>query len=93
MRSRADIVFGPTRVAVFVDGCFWHGCPDHATTPKNNEQWWRDKIEANRRRDERVVAELEAAEWTAIRIWEHDDVEAAAARIAVLIEKRRHLLD
>src|SRR5689334_14787341 len=51
VRSRADIVFGPAKVAVFVDGCFWHGCPAHATWPRTNAKWWREKIDSNRRRD------------------------------------------
>src|ERR1041384_7219883 len=51
VRREADIVFGPPRVAVFVDGCFWHGCPEHATWPKNNAEFWRNKIEMNRSRD------------------------------------------
>src|SRR5438105_2581206 len=51
LRRRADIVFSAARVAVFVDGCFWHGCPDHGTWPKTNGNWWREKIQANKRRD------------------------------------------
>src|SRR4051812_24288137 len=63
MRSRADIVFPRARVAVYVDGCFWHGCPEHATWPKANATWWREKIEGNVRRDRRVDEQLVQACW------------------------------
>src|SRR4051812_12586665 len=63
LRSRADIVFPRERVAVFVDGCFWHGCPEHGTWPTANAAWWREKIEANRDRDRRVVEALEREHW------------------------------
>jgi DNA mismatch endonuclease (patch repair protein) len=68
-------------VAVFVDGCFWHGCPEHGTWPKENADWWRDKIEANRRRDADTDASLEAQGWSVIRVWEHKDATSAAAQI------------
>ncbi len=89
MRSRADIVFGPSRVAVFVDGCFWHGCPVHSTKPSHNAVWWHEKIAANRRRDARVSAALAAEGWVVVRVWEHEDAETAASRIAQLIRQRR----
>ena len=75
------MVFTRRRVAVFVDGCFWHGCPEHGSWPKANASWWREKIEANTERDRRVTERLESAGWTVIRIWEHEDPEAAADRI------------
>ena len=81
-RREADIVFRPARVAVFVDGCFWHGCPEHATWPRNNEAVWRAKLEANRERDRDTDARLRGDGWTVIRVWEHEDPAAAAARIA-----------
>lgn len=56
VRREADVVFGPSRVAVFVDGCFWHGCPDHATLPRSNAEFWRTKIEGNRTRDADTTA-------------------------------------
>jgi len=94
MRSRADIVFGPARVAVFVDGCFWHGCPEHGTGPKNNAQWWAAKLAANRERDLRVNAELEAAGWMVFRVWEHESPVEAADRIeAIVWSRRRHRPD
>lgn len=89
VRWRADLVFGPSKVAVFVDGCFWHGCPRHGVVPKNNSEWWRAKLEANSARDRRVERELEAAGWQWIRVWEHEDPSAAAALIAQAVEARR----
>lgn len=89
VRREADIVFGPARVAVFVDGCFWHGCPTHATWPKNNAAFWRDKIEGNRRRDADTDARLVEAGWLAVRVWEHENVGEAAARVLVVLESRR----
>src|SRR4051794_22424504 len=89
VRREADIVFGPARVAVSVDGCFWHGCPEHGTWPKNNAAWWHDKIEKNRRRDRETDAALTAAGWLPVRVWEHEDPIEAAARIASLVTTRR----
>jgi DNA mismatch endonuclease, patch repair protein len=73
LRSRADIVFRRARVAVYIDGCFWHGCPVHGTWPKTNATWWRAKIEGNQRRDVAVTAELLSLGWAVVRIWEHED--------------------
>lgn len=81
-RRRADIVFPRKRVAVFVDGCFWHGCPRHATIPQNNRDWWMEKIAANQRRDRDTDSRLVDAGWTVIRIWEHEDPADAATRVA-----------
>jgi DNA mismatch endonuclease, patch repair protein len=72
-RSRPDISFIGAQVAVYVDGCFWHGCPVHATWPKTNAEFWKAKIEANRERDARTVKCLEDAGWTALRFWECED--------------------
>lgn len=77
-RRVADIVFIGARVAVFVDGCFWHGCPLHATWPKENAGFWRAKIEANRARDADTTRRLRELGWEVIRVWSHEDpVEAA----------------
>jgi DNA mismatch endonuclease, patch repair protein len=86
---RPDIVFGPTRVVVFVDGCFWHGCPKHATWPTHNAEFWREKIETNQRRDRDTDRRLKEAGWTVVRIWEHEDAEHAADRVARMLRERR----
>jgi DNA mismatch endonuclease (patch repair protein) len=79
VRRRADFVFRAKKIAIFVDGCFWHACPVHATWPKANAEWWRAKIEANRRRDRDTDARLEAAGWEVVRIWECDASHASTA--------------
>ncbi|WP_269144791.1 very short patch repair endonuclease [Streptomyces luteolifulvus] len=89
IRREADVVFGPARVAVFVDGCFWHGCPEHATWPKNNSEFWRSKIEGNRTRDRDTDARLAQAGWLAVRVWEHEDPATAAAAIRETVRQRR----
>jgi DNA mismatch endonuclease (patch repair protein) len=85
------VLFGPAKVAVFVDGCFWHGCPEHATWPKNNAEFWRTKIEGNRRRDRDTDARLASAGWAAVRVWEHEDPLEAAARVRNVVLARRSL--
>lgn len=87
-RRRADIVFGPSRVVVFVDGCFWHGCPEHATWPTSNADYWREKIETNRLRDRDTDTQLQAAGWHVVRIWEHEDMRAAADRLERIVRER-----
>jgi DNA mismatch endonuclease (patch repair protein) len=79
---RADLVFTAVKLAVFVDGCFWHSCPDHGTRPTRNSHYWDAKLERNVERDRRYDALLADAGWTVVRVWEHEDVEAAAARVA-----------
>lgn len=71
-RRRVDIVFGPARVAVFVDGCFWHLCPEHGNIPKSNSKWWRAKLERNVARDRDTDGRLREAGWHVLRIWEHE---------------------
>ena len=88
LRRRADIAFPRLRIAVFADGCFWHGCPEHGTWPKQNADWWREKIEGNRRRDADTDSRLEAQGWTVIRVWEHEEAEAAADAIAHVVSGR-----
>ena len=68
---RPDFVFPKSKVAVFVDGCFWHGCPKHATWPANRAAWWRRKLEGNKARDRKVNRALQRAGWRVVRIWEH----------------------
>jgi DNA mismatch endonuclease (patch repair protein) len=82
-------VFGPARVAVYVDGCFWHRCPQHATSPKANSSWWAEKLDANVRRDRDTDARLGHAGWLVIRVWEHEDMSEAAARIQQTVQARR----
>ena len=84
-RRVADIVFIGARVAVFVDGCFWHGCPLHATWPKQNAEFWRKKITANRERDLDTNARLEADGWKVVRVWEHESPSEAASHIARIV--------
>jgi DNA mismatch endonuclease (patch repair protein) len=69
---RPDIVFTRKRLAVFVDGCFWHSCPDHGRQPKSNEWYWLPKLERTKERDVRATALLEAAGWRVVRLWEHE---------------------
>lgn len=88
LRREADLVFRGPKVAVFIDGCFWHGCPEHGSWPKANAEWWQAKIEANRARDEGTDRALLEAGWLPVRIWEHELPEDAAARIAHAIKDR-----
>jgi len=89
-QRKADIVFGPAKVAVVVDGCFWHGCPIHGThQASTNTEYWRSKRETNRLRDADTDERLGGAGWVADRVWEHEDPAVAAARIAELVRARR----
>jgi DNA mismatch endonuclease (patch repair protein) len=89
-RSRPDIVFQRDKIAVFVDGCFWHACPTHGTLPKANRDWWMQKLNANTERDRRHDVELKAAGWKVIRLWEHDSPRKGAARVrAALLSGRQ----
>jgi DNA mismatch endonuclease (patch repair protein) len=90
LRRRADLVFGPARVAVFVDGCFWHGCPEHgARTPHANAGYWADKVRRNRERDADTGRRLQDAGWLALRVWEHEDVQQAARLVDEAVRSRR----
>ncbi|MFH8891308.1 very short patch repair endonuclease [Streptomyces sp. NPDC017949] len=80
-RRTIDIAFPGPKVAVFLDGCFWHGCPQHATRPKANAEWWREKLERNMARDRETNEQLTSAGWTVLRFWEHERPEAVAARV------------
>lgn len=84
LRCRADIVFTRVRVAVFVDGCFWHACPEHASWPKANGGWWREKLEGNARRDRANDQALASVGWRVLRVWEHEDAAAAADAVESL---------
>lgn len=87
-RFKADIIFPRSRVAIFVDGCFWHSCPDHGVLPKHNRKWWAAKLRTNRDRDARIDAELRAEGWLPVRAWEHHDAVATAENIVNLLAER-----
>ncbi|MFD9480936.1 very short patch repair endonuclease [Streptomyces nojiriensis] len=77
-RRTIDIAWSGAKIAVFLDGCFWHGCPQHATQPKANAEWWRTKLGKNMARDRETRAHLEAAGWIVLRFWEHEEATAIA---------------
>lgn len=86
IRRRADIVFTKRKIAVFIDGCFWHGCPEHGRSQfQSNESYWTDKIARNRSRDEETTTLLEKAGWRVLRFWEHEDPTQVADRIAKIV--------
>ena len=89
VRRTADIVFTRARVAVFVDGCYWHGCPDHHRPARQNSKFWSEKIETNRQRDTDVNQLLSQAGWQVIRVWEHEDPDEVARRIDTAVRSRR----
>lgn len=85
---RPDIVFTKARVAVFVDGCFWHCCPEHGSRPATNQDYWEPKLDKNVARDQRVNAGLKRAGWTVLRFWEHVPVERAVMSIGAAVLER-----
>lgn len=91
-RTRPDMVFVGAKLAVFVDGCFWHGCPQHSTIPKNNRDFWVQKLRRNTERDVENTQWLEAQGWRVLRIWEHE-IEASPAdcarRMAAMLGMKR----
>lgn len=89
---RPDVVFTRARVAVFVDGCFWHGCPEHQVVPKSNPDYWIPKLRRNVERDREASAILAAAGWTVLRFWEHEDPAQAAAGIERIIRADPRLI-
>ncbi|MEW1695559.1 very short patch repair endonuclease [Streptomyces sp. NPDC093249] len=91
LRRTADIVFRPVKVAVFIDGCYWHGCPEHYVSPKTNPGYWSEKVARNMARDGDTDERLQEAGWTVLRFWEHEPPEACAARISEEIAERRAL--
>jgi DNA mismatch endonuclease (patch repair protein) len=86
VRRTADIVFTKARIAVFLDGCFWHGCPEHHRPAKKNSDFWTAKVTGNIARDADTDARLRDAGWRVIRVWEHEDPVDAARRIKSLIK-------
>ncbi|MFB6726264.1 very short patch repair endonuclease [Kribbella sp. NPDC056345] len=92
-RRRADLSFTARQVAVFVDGCFWHGCPKHGTSPKKNGAWWAEKLLRNVERDRETDAILCASGWTVVRIWEHEDPDVAVRQVVEALTKERGARD
>lgn len=92
-RRKIDIAFTRAKVAIFVDGCFWHGCDAHASIPSTNHDWWKAKIDHNRDRDRETDAILERSEWLVIRVWEHANFSEAAEFIEAEVVRRRVLLN
>jgi DNA mismatch endonuclease (patch repair protein) len=88
-RRRMDVAFPRLKVAVLIDGCFWHGCPQHATQPKANAEWWRNKLDRNMARDRETTEHLIAKGWTVLRFWEHEAPQDVAVRVAAVVERRR----
>jgi DNA mismatch endonuclease (patch repair protein) len=88
VRRTADLVFAGPKVAVFLDGCFWHGCPDHHRPAKRNSEFWTTKIDGNRKRDRETDRKLVEAGWVPVRIWEHEDPVEAAGRVAEIVRER-----
>lgn len=89
VRRTADIVFPRARVAVYIDGCYWHGCPEHYVQPRSHVEYWTAKVAKNRARDVETNALLEEAGWTVLRFWEHEDAEEVAQ--VILDKMRPHL--
>lgn len=85
-RRSIDIAFPRQRVAVFVDGCFWHSCPQHGVSPKSSSDWWRSKLHQNTIRDAETNAHLVARGWSVVRVWEHEPIERAASTIIALVK-------
>ena len=86
-RRTVDIVFGRQKLAVFMDGCFWHGCPEHATSPKSNAEWWRTKLDRNMVRDRETTQHMVDLGWRVMRFWEHEAPETVALEITKALEQ------
>lgn len=87
-RRRADVLFTRAKVAVFIDGCFWHGCPEHWTVPRSNAKFWSDKIARNRARDAETTERLQEAGWVVLRFWEHEASDRCAQVVARAVHRR-----
>ncbi|MEU3397737.1 very short patch repair endonuclease [Streptomyces filamentosus] len=88
-RRRIDVAFTAVKVAVLIDGCFWHGCPEHATQPKSNAEWWRQKLDRNMARDRETTEHLAARGWTVLRFWEHVPPDEVASTVRAAVAERR----
>jgi DNA mismatch endonuclease (patch repair protein) len=86
---RPDIAFTKRRVAVFIDGCFWHSCPEHSRQPSVNDGYWSPKLQGNATRDRKQTAALEAAGWHVLRCWEHENVDDIISQVAALLPRRQ----
>jgi DNA mismatch endonuclease (patch repair protein) len=84
-RRTVDILFSGPRIAVLIDGCFWHRCPDHGSSPASNSEWWRRKLDRNVERDRDTDQRLVEAGWTVMRFWEHEDPNVVAASIEAAV--------
>ncbi|MFE7138479.1 very short patch repair endonuclease [Streptomyces sp. NPDC057644] len=89
LRRTADMVFRPAKVAVFIDGCYWHGCPEHYVSPKTNPGYWSEKVARNIARDRDTDERLSAAGWLVLRFWEHQSSDACAFSIISAVRERR----
>lgn len=93
LKCKADVVFRKERVCIFVDGCFWHGCPTHFHTPRTNSDWWEEKINDNKRRDTIKRTRLRERGWTVICVWEHEitpsNIHLMVRRIVRSVRRRR----
>jgi DNA mismatch endonuclease (patch repair protein) len=92
LRCHADVVFRRERLAVFIDGCFWHGCPEHGRRPRTNSSYWNAKIQRNIDRDERNNEALRAGGWTVLRAWEHEAPELVADRVVIALKRASRAL-
>lgn len=93
VRVRADVAFPRQRLAVFLDGCFWHRCPEHGNSPRANSSYWATKLDRNVQRDHKVLTALDAAGWTVLRIWEHVPASLAADEVQTVLAERRAAAD
>lgn len=89
INRRADIVFRSVKVAIFVDGCFWHGCPKHGTQAKANAEFWQNKIKRNQARDAETNQLLKRAGWKVIRVWEHENTKKVSEKIQKIVMERK----
>jgi DNA mismatch endonuclease (patch repair protein) len=88
-RRNIDIAFTRAKIAVLIDGCFWHGCPEHASSPKANATWWRQKLDRNVERDRETSNQLVSEGWTVLRFWEHEPPEAVIRQVVRAVEQER----
>ncbi|MFD9867114.1 very short patch repair endonuclease [Streptomyces niveus] len=89
LRRTADLVFRPVKVAVFIDGCYWHGCPDHYVAPRTNSGYWSGKVAGNISRDRDTDQQLSEAGWTVLRFWEHESPDDCALKITTTVRRLR----